>query len=83
MDYKKSQIIAIILGILGLMFVLRDYVLHQGLMGKFFYIGWALLLGTFIIDHKYKRCPHCNAYLKKSPDESSICPKCGKKIFEK
>lgn len=82
MDFKKTQRLTLILALLGIILVIRDFIFYNGQMGALFYVGWILLLGAFIIDHKYKRCPHCDAYLKESPNENSYCPNCGKKIFE-
>lgn len=82
MDFKKTQRLTLILALLGIILVIRDFIFYNGRMEVLFYVGWILLLGAFIIDHKYKRCPHCDTYLKESPNESSYCPNCGKKIFE-
>lgn len=82
MDFKKSRTITLILALVGLALVIGDFVLYHGQMRALFYVGWILLLGAYIIDHKYKRCPHCHSYLKESPNENSYCPNCGKKIFE-
>lgn len=82
MDFKKTQRLTLILALLGIILVIRDFIFYNGRMEVLFYVGWILLFGSFIIDHKYKRCPHCDTYLKESPNENSYCPNCGKKIFE-
>lgn len=81
-DFKKMQIITVVVSLLGLVLILRDFIHYNSNISVTFYIGWILLIGAIITDYKYKRCPHCDHYLKEGPNKNSYCPNCGKKIFE-
>lgn len=77
MDYKKSYLI-LLFGLWGGIAISLLGMLTQ--VQLFAYIGYILLIGSFLQTFLFYKCPNCGKQLNIRGKMPQYCPECGSKL---
>ncbi|MBQ4564130.1 MAG: hypothetical protein IJA58_06595 [Lachnospiraceae bacterium] len=79
MSPKKSQLVMIILSMIGLVLVLFATG-GQSVNTVLMVIGFCFVMAGLIINLIFWKCPSCGRHLPKGPIDMTYCPYCGESI---